>query len=241
MRRNKDNPLQLSMAQSFDERCGAFALINRCYSNAGLSEDMGQHYRVTKYQLLLESRVFISKLADEVVATVSLIPDTAEHGLPMDMIYSAELDILRAKGKRIAEVGCLADRRRDPRRFIDNFCNLTRLMAQYSVQQSIDGFVIMVHPRHAKFYKTLNFKEVGGLTNYPVVGNLPAVALFLEFEVARIETPRRYSLFFDDKVEPDSISNGQMQQEEVNYFQNYVINAEPQLFCGEPEFASEAV
>lgn len=206
------------MARSFEDRLQALQLIHLAYVRANLSEESEEGLRVTKHQLLAQSRIFVSKINGEIATTLSLIPDS-RAGLPLEEIYPRQVNQLRDRELRIAEVGCFADRRNDPKRFMQNFCALTRVMAHYSFLQGIDGFIIAVHPRHARFYKKfLCFEEVGGLADYPTVKNNPAVALFLHFERAQQEEPVRYPEFIGPAIAAEEFENGEMPRWEAAYF-----------------------
>lgn len=223
---------QLSMAKTIGDRTAAFRLTHKAYVDAGLGAPSASGMRVTPYQVLPESRIFVGKVEEEVVVTVSLIPDS-DKGLPMESIYPNEIEQLRNKGYWIAEVGCLADRRMEPRRFIDTFCSLTKLMAQYARTRGMDGFVIAIHPRHAKYYKTfLCFEEIGGVVNYPLVSNRPAVALFLGFEAARMNSPLQFGEFFDSQYDEEAkewVHSGAMSKNEVEYFSQFIEVPMPSL------------
>lgn len=209
----------LQMARCFSDRYEAFKLLQMSYEKAGLSDPNASQVRVTRHQLLPQSRVFVTKCEGEVVATLSLFPDSPE-GLPMEPTYSCEVNRLRERGLRIAEVGCFADRRQDPIRFIENFCQLTHFIAQYAILEKIDGIIIAVHPRHARFYKNyIFFEEIGGLVNYPTVKNRPAVALFLEFERGKQRSPEKYEKYFGNRIPAENFTDGAMPELEVEYFQ----------------------
>ncbi len=220
------------MAKNLADRTAAFRLTHKAYVNAGLGAPSASGMRVTPYQILPESRIFVGKVVEEVVVTVSLIPDS-DKGLPMESIYPREIEALRNKGLWVAEVGCLADRRMEPRRFIDTFCSLTKLMAQYARTRGMDGFVIAIHPRHAKYYKTfLCFEEIGGVVSYPLVSNRPAVALFLGFEAARMNSPLQFGEFFDRQYDEEAkgwVYSGAMPENEVEYFRQFIDAPVPSL------------
>src|SRR5207247_832461 len=82
---------------------------------------------VTKHQLCDTSQIFVGLSYDQVVSTVTLVAD-GERGLPMETMFDQELATFRAEGRRVAEVSCLADRRAEPRRFLEAFSQLTRMM-----------------------------------------------------------------------------------------------------------------
>lgn len=139
-------------------------------------------YRILQNHFLEETAVFIGKKNKEIVFTVSLFPDST-HGLPMDRIYKKDLEHLRAQGRRIGEVGCLATHPE----FRDGSQNIlmhgNKIMLKYAMEYlHLDDLVITVHPKHALIYKeVLMFEEIGQgeIKAYPKVNNNPAIALRL--------------------------------------------------------------
>ncbi len=122
----------------------------------------------------------------------------------MESMYPRELEALRLEGKRIAEVGCFADRRREGIRFTSVFFSLTKLLVQTARTRGYDSLVVAVHPRHAKFYRrALGFEDIGELTYCPYVSYRPAVALLLDLSQSHgTEHFEGYSrdLFPDDTI-----------------------------------------
>src|SRR5690349_3288310 len=95
--------LAFRLARGTEERMGAFQLIHAAYVRAGLGEPNLVGMRVTPYQILPTSQIFVGMLRDEVVSTVSLIGD-GELGLPMQSMFPDEVSQLREEGERVAEV-----------------------------------------------------------------------------------------------------------------------------------------
>jgi hypothetical protein len=144
-----------------------------------------------------------------------------EFGLLMEEIYPEEVAARRAAGLRVAEVSCLADRRRDSYRFFGLFCELSRLMAQLAVKLDVDEFLVAVHPRHAALYRRhMAFRRLGDRRSYPTVQASPAVALVLNFSRAQIESPGSWKKFFGQQV-PDSVLKPcPISLEDREYFQS---------------------
>ena len=96
-------------------------------------------------------------------------------------------------------------------------------MAQYARTRGMDGFVIAIHPRHAKYYKSfLCFEEIGGVVNYPLVRN-------------RLSSPLQFGEFFDHQYDEDAkewAHSGAMSQSEVAHFQQFVEVPMPSLASG---------
>jgi hypothetical protein len=206
-------------------------LLYRSYRRAGLCAENSCGCRATKYQLLPTTDIFVAKLEGEVISTVSLVRDN-EFGLPMEDVYRTEVAERRAAGFRLAEVSCLADRRRDAYRFFGLFCELSRLMAQLAIKQGIDELVIAVHPRHASLYRRyMAFRRFGERRDYPTVQNHPAVALVLNFSQAQAERPTGWKKFVGPQL-PDSVLQSRpMPQADRDYFRSFV-EADAGPVCG---------
>lgn len=184
------------IASSMAERRAAFRLVYRSYLRARLIDSNPHRMRVTPFHLLPTTAVFVAKLRNRVISTVSLVAD-AEMGLPMETTYPDVVAELREQGLRLGEVTCLADRRHDFRGFLRHFCQLTRLLAQYARRQGLDRLVVMTHPKHARFYRrTMGFAKIGGLAQCPQVRDNPAVALSLDFAGIDRERPVLYEAIF---------------------------------------------
>jgi hypothetical protein len=230
-------------ADAFDERLAAFQLVYRSYLKRGLGARNIFKMRVTPFQLLETSQIFVaterqrspiskpfprifihpsegrseqaSILQDIVISTVTLIGD-GRLGLPMESMFGVEIEELRSQGRQLAEVACLADAVSDPRRFLQTFTQLTRLMAQFSRYQGVQNLVISVHPRHAKFYaRYFGFRPITDrVANCPYVKNRLAVGLNLDFELFDFEKPKSWHEIFgswvpQDKLRPCPIPTGE--------------------------------
>ena len=124
----------------------------------------------------------LARKSGTAISTASLIFD-GQLGLPAESIYGEEIDAIRRRGLRLAEVGCLADRRESPTRFIQVFRQLSKLIAQAAAVRGCNGLIAATHPRHARFYiRQLGFEQFGEIRSCPYAQGNPAVALLLDFE-----------------------------------------------------------
>ena len=186
--------LEISLARTRSDLIGAFQILYNAYLRAGLVGENTQQVRLTPFHLLPTTEVVVAKLQDTVTSTITLVADSRE-GLPMDSMYSDELKCLRKSGLQIAEIGCLADRRHSPVRFIKVFGELARLVVQVAKHRGIGALVVATHPRHAGFYmRSFGFEQFGTLKGCPYVKGNPAVAMILDFDRIR-ETPLHDCLF----------------------------------------------
>ncbi len=186
--------VEVTLARTRIDLVAAFRLLYDSYVRAGLVSENQQKLRLTPFHLLPTTEVFVAKCRGEVIATLTMVCD-GEEGLPIDSMYKEEAERLRGSGVRLAEIGCLADRRDAPTRFLAVFGELARLVVQVAQSRGIGGLVAATHPRHARFYiRSLGFEQFGGLKSCPYVRDNPAVALVQEF--AKLQaTPIHARLF----------------------------------------------
>jgi len=212
--RERTADVEYKIAANFEERASAFRLVYESYLRAGLGEPNPCALRVTPYHLLPTTEVLIAVLRGETFFTMSLVMD-GELGLPMEAVYGDEVAARRKQGRRIAEVSCLADRRKNFRGFFPVFLRLSRLTTQYAQREGMDELLIAVHPKHARFYqRLLNFEPIGQQRAYPSVRNRPAVALCLDFARLRREHPATYETLFgkpfpDKQLKPRPITTAE--------------------------------
>jgi hypothetical protein len=210
--------IEYKIAATRDERASAFGLTYQAYTRVGLCPTNPLRMRVTPYQLLPTSDVFFARLDGEMICTLSLIVDS-NLGLPMEVIYPHEVDDLRREGGTLAEVSCLADRRRDPGRYFPVFVELCRLMVQSARFRGVDRLLAAVHPRHARFYRRyMAFDPIGDVRKYPSVCNKLAEALCLDFARVDRERPENYELFFGEPLPADVVRPRPMSTADRDYF-----------------------
>jgi hypothetical protein len=203
------------IADGFEERCAAFRLVYNSYLRAGLIDPNPHQMRVTPYHLLHTTDVFVARLQDETISTVSLVCD-GQHGLPLEVIYPEEVSQLRQRGIRVAEVSALADRRRQLSRTLPVFVPLARLMIQTARARGVEQVLVAVHPRHAKFYqRLLGFEVIGSQKAYPLVSNQPAVPLKLDFDRIDRHPPVNYDSFFAEPLPREVLEPRPITAEEI--------------------------
>ncbi len=213
---SKDFAGQVSLARSKEDLTQAFRLLYTSYVSAGLTSINSLKMRVTPYHVLPTTEVFVAKAADEVVATMTMTADS-DAGLPMDKMYGNEVTELRGS-KRVAEMGCFADRRESPFRFMRVFSELAKLVVQVAQARGVDALVLAAHPRHAKFYaRTLGFQPFGGLTSCPYAQGNPAVALVMDFE--RLRGSATHARLFGDPLEAKQLEPTKWSFETREYVQ----------------------
>jgi hypothetical protein len=177
--------LRYGIAHQKDDLQQAFALVYESYRHAGLVDKTECRVRLTPFHLLDTTEVFVTKLDETVVSTVSLIGD-GQLGLPLESIYSKHVALIRRRGLKMAEIGCLADRRESPVRFVETFAAMGQLLAQVAMRRGYDGLVAAAHPKHARLYsRILPFEKIGEQVECPYANGNPAVMLALVFDDCR--------------------------------------------------------
>jgi len=180
----------------------AYRLVYQSYLHRGYIEPNPHQLRMTLFNAIPETVTFVSLHQKETIATVSLVPDSPA-GLPMDEIYHDEVESLRRKGHRLAEVTMLADRRLEIRRTLPVLLSLMKLVFDYArYVLKLNDLCITINPRHDEFYKRyLLFDDLGELRTYPSVRGNPAVARRLDLDHVRAKCeghPLLLRLFFEE-------------------------------------------
>jgi hypothetical protein len=206
------------IAASRKDREAAFRLVYNSYLQLGLGT-MNQHeMRVMPYHLLPTTQIFVAKMRGELISTMSLVIDGA-MGLPMESVYGDEVSLLRERGLLLGEVSCLADRRRGFQGFLPVFLHLCQLMVQYARHECLDALVVVVHPKHARFYRRfMDFHVLGEERTYPTVRNRPAVALWLDFARIDKECPANYDAFFGEQLPYEQLQAQPISPADCDYF-----------------------
>jgi hypothetical protein len=124
----------------------------------------------------------------DIVATVTIGLDTG-CGLFIDGLYSAEADLLRAKGLRVAEFTKLAvDNNSHSKQLLAALFHIAYICAR-RIHRCTD-LLIEVNPRHAAFYRRmLGFEPFGEIRLDDRVA-APAVLLRLRLDHAQREIER---------------------------------------------------
>ncbi|MGQ0634151.1 MAG: N-acyl amino acid synthase FeeM domain-containing protein [Planctomycetaceae bacterium] len=221
------------IAGTRSERMDAFQLVYERYLAAELIHPNEFGIRVTPYHLLPTTNVFIAASRGRTICTVTLIGDS-HLGLPMECIYSDEVDERRHQGLYVGEVSCLAFEAMPLNHFLLVFMQLTRLMAQHARRYGMHQFLITVRPQHARFYQRfMGFEQIGQLMAYPVVRDTPAVACCLDFAAIDQFRPKCYSAYFGTRLSPSELVARPMSPEELRFFQPIA----DQYDCSLPELA----
>ncbi|MEO5811756.1 MAG: hypothetical protein ABIU96_11490 [Rhodanobacter sp.] len=166
-------------ATSLEQVESAWRLVYQRYTQMGLIDENPFGIHAVPGAVGKHACVIWGPEGPEVGYTMTLFRDNP-MGLALDSVYARELDELRHKGRRLLEVGMLADRRQSAARGMGALFSMMRSAIYFGLHNDLTDIVIGVHPRHAPFYvRRYGFEEFAEPTSYPLVRNNPVVPLRL--------------------------------------------------------------
>lgn len=166
-------------ASTLEQVESAWGLVYDRYADMGLIDENPYGIHAVPTAVGPHTSVIWGPEGPEVGYTLTLVHDGAK-GLALDSVYKAQLDGLRREGRRLLEVGMLADRRRSVARSIGALFSMMRWAAYDVLHNDLHDIVVGVHPRHAQFYvRSYGFEEFAPPTSYALVKDHPVVGLRL--------------------------------------------------------------
>lgn len=167
------------VAETLSEIVAAWREVYEVYATGGLITP--NPYGIHTYpQAVGEHAVVILDRNREM--TLTSVHDSA-MSLPLDSLYRAELNELRAQGRSLTEIGLFVDRRKEPARGFDALFTIMTPAVAWCFESGGTDVVIGVHPHHARFYiRAYGFETIGAERNYAAVNNRPCLLLRLRRE-----------------------------------------------------------
>lgn len=204
------------VARSRREIEEAFSLVYKEYASRGyIPKHYKSNLRISIFNAVCSTVTFVAVEGKKVVATVTLIPDSP-LGIPMDKIYKDEVDGLRKKGLKVAEVSQLSiDSELFPKSWFSMFnfsklifvFKLFKVVLDYAIYVAgLDELCIAVNPAHQYLYRFITFEQMGGLKYYGSVNRAPAVAFRCELTGAKEKVKNKrglYKIFFGSRTNPE--------------------------------------
>lgn len=200
---------QCSCATSLEQVESAWQLVYERYSEMGLIDENPFGMHAVPTAVGEHACVIWGPEGSDVGYTMTLFRDNP-LGLALDSVYEPYLDELRRKGRRLLEVGMLADRRRSASRGVGALFSMMRWAIHYGLQTDLTDIVIGVHPRHADFYiRCYGFEKAAPPTSYALVRNNPVVLLRLRLleALAKDVLPRGLADARDNPVPGSAFSH----------------------------------
>jgi hypothetical protein len=221
---NTSEQLIMKVVDRHTERDQAFQLVHKVYCQAGLTEANYVGRRVMRQHLLDTTDVLIAKLNSQVHFTVSLVGD-GDYGLPMESLFSEEVEAMRLQGIRMAEVSCLASTI-DPdnkRLRFDTLVKMISLLIQTARTRGIDRLMLAVHPKHAKVYERLfGCVRCSDVKEYAAVRGNPAVLCIHDFADLDKKRYPLYEQIYGPVYDAWQIEGAPMSEAEKTYFESFL-------------------
>ena len=219
------------VARTRDELEEAFSLVYKEYDRRGyIPRFYTYKLRMTLFNALPSTTTFVAMQNNAVAATVTLVSDSS-MGILMDRLFQDEVDKLRQKGRRVAEVSQLAvDSRLFPPGWFSMF-NFNKLMFIFKLfklvldyarfNEKLNDLCIAFNPRHKALYSFLEFERISRLKYYGSFHS-PAIAVRLNLDNIEEKGKNRkgiYNIFFG-KDTPQSAFDKKyiMTADDLEYF-----------------------
>jgi hypothetical protein len=142
--------------------------------------------RMSIHQMVKKSTTLVAIYKGKYIMGTMTLMEDSPLGLPMDKIYSEELNFLRREGRRLVECGMLAMNKKlldhpalalsQTERMIIMLYMIKAMTHYLRNQTEVDMLVACFHPKHAFFYEGIMLTPLAGLKKYETVQDSPAVA-----------------------------------------------------------------
>jgi hypothetical protein len=184
----------VSIANGLHIRKKAYEYVYKVYLDEGYLKNFNNNkMQITLYSALPDTTTLYAEDHNgNFIGTFTMVFDS-EIGLPSDLQYKNEIDMLRQDNRRICEIISLGiDRaQRGSIRILAGLFYCSYLMAWHVMDYT--DFIINVIPSHTNFYcKSMLFKQIGDIRQCPRTDGVPAVLLNLPISLARkLRTEKR--------------------------------------------------
>lgn len=242
---NLPEDLILKQAETEIEMQQALNLVHDSYVELGYIDGQESGMRFSKFHALPTSVILIAKQGDEVIGTISILPDSA-FGLPSETTWS--LDKYRQNGSIVAEVSSLAIKKCHRTRRGKLLLPLCKIMIEYAIKiLKVDGLVIATTHEVEPFYvHVLLFETVVKRTGqkHSLVKGNPSSCCYLpvgdtlpeRFAKVYKNEPRNRNLgyfFFEAELSniklPDPKKSLQALHKNKNFAKSLLIKKHPDL------------
>lgn len=169
---------KIRLSRTAEQKESTNLLVRKMYSCRGYETSSEIGHEANRISLSVSSQ-------EHIIGTLTLGLDTGD-GLAADALYKAELDELRAQGRRVCEITKLAvDQSVGSRRVLAALFHIAFIHARRL--QGCTDVVIEVNPCHVRFYERMLGFRVFGHEKLCERVNAPALLLRLEFDYVEIQ------------------------------------------------------
>ena len=165
--------MTFDVATTVSEVMEGWGVVYKAYAETGLIDPNPYRLHTALSAVGPDTAVIVGRAGGKAVSTASSIAD-GPHGLPLDCVYREELDEIRAPGRRIVEIGLLADHHREEDGGDSASCvfESMRLAFHFVRYLGATDFVCGMHPRRARLYSRIfGFTPLGTPRTYSSVKN----------------------------------------------------------------------
>ncbi|KMQ52714.1 Dinucleotide-utilizing enzyme involved in molybdopterin and thiamine biosynthesis family 2 [Chitinispirillum alkaliphilum] len=186
--------LHFKIADTKEELEQAFNIVHDTYVKEGYIDPQPYGMRLSIYHSLPFTTTFVGKSDDEVIITCTLFLES-ELGLPIDKMFSEEINKLRKNQRLIAEIGAFAVRPGQKNQNVNNVIHLHKMIIEYATKFfNIDDLVITINPKHQGYYKYVwLFDRIGQEKRYAALKNQPVIALRYNLRTKEKQVKESYS------------------------------------------------
>lgn len=191
------------VASGRSELTAAYGLVYRQYVTKGFIAPRPGGIVYSQTFGLPTSRTVVAILEDgHVIGTWSMVGDN-ELGLHLEGTFASEVEQLRQKGSRLAEVTCLCT---EPEIHISSravLFELTKFAVHHSFLRGYDDVLLAVHPHHYPFYwRTLRATQISPCRPYAAVSGSPAVCCRINMAALEQSMAPRMRRYYFGEVKP---------------------------------------
>lgn len=229
--------IEVKIASEPEEWEQACRLVASNYQSRGYETLDAGRLRFTPYHALPDTVIFVAKDREQVIGTVTLVPDNTLLGLPMESIYGKEIAELRRAGVRLGESISLAIAGIPLRESLQVMHGLLRLKMQYHISQGGDTWVMTVNPRHRNYYtKIMGYVPLGTCRAYEAVQGAPAEAFWLDLESMAANAPRTHQEFFGEPLPREALKSSRIPAHLIRSFSGKSSRTDIQTVAGILDF-----
>ncbi len=157
----------------------AYRLVHDIYLSTGYLVPEPGGIRLRIYETSPETATFVAKVGDRVVGVLSVVGDSPDLGLPSDIAFKEELNVLRDAGRCLCELtnqAVVPDYRQSAVP-----AELMRCANAHCLRSGYDDGVATVSPSHNGFYRLLGFHPLGPVRSYSAKVHDPVQVLARNF------------------------------------------------------------
>lgn len=183
--------MNYKVASTLDEVISAWGLVYKQYLQASFIRPNNVSVFTFPEYLSNNAAVVVGENKGKVVCTASAVLDSPQ-GLPLDAYYQKELNQLRNEGRKLIEIGLLADSRGSAK--VNEIMDLISAISRFGGFSGHHDYVIGVNPRRINlFSKIFGVKLYGEPKDYDSLKAAPVVLMHVRTSDLEVNIRRAIS------------------------------------------------